>query len=289
MKEEEIFDYKREKEENVLPYITNYGESYKEFMLRCMYEIKAELRKHYSETKEILEKKANFTEGETPEYFDSLVQKWSVLYFGKTYFFEYALMYSVMIRHMLPDIRDYFYNHWEKCNLSVLSLGCGSMVDKAALYQMLRPYSNNIILQNYLGVDAAPWKFNSNVWRNDSLSGTWGGEDGEDVTWGGSYDKKDCHFSEQGICQYLESQAYMPFQYNVMMFPKVLDEIIEAGEQERFLAAVENLNFCSSPYDKFYIAVSHEASSVRKTAELVTEMIKRINKNDNLTKSKTVV
>lgn len=100
-------------------------------------------------------KDVHFDAGKVPDYSDIHVQQLYLLRYAYAYAFEYRCMYKHLPQHM-----------YTQPNLSVMSIGCGNMIDYWALAQAVGP---GVALQ-YKGFDSVDWSHKFTRREGDRVS-----------------------------------------------------------------------------------------------------------------------
>ena len=93
-------------------------------------------------------KNVNFNAGTIPDYTDIHVQQLYLLRYVYAYAFEYKSMYeSLLQRQRYKD------------NISVVSIGCGTMVDYWSLVEALKERGIRDCTVKYRGIDSVDWNY----------------------------------------------------------------------------------------------------------------------------------
>lgn len=161
-------------------------------------------------------------------YDDELTDKYYLCHFGTAYAFEYALMFEILLRDKaMCKIK----RRLSVEPLSVLSLGCGSMIDRWSMEYAIAVLGSQGVydfeLEGYHGVDLVDWPVKM--------------ADG-DFTQG---DINSC-FGE-GI----------EIRDNVIVFPMILNELSPECIDE-LVRRIEQTDF---PASEYYICFSHQHSN----------------------------
>lgn len=91
-------------------------------------------------------KNVNFNAGNIPDYTDINIQQLYLLRYAYAYSFEYKSMY-----HSLFGRQRY------ENGISVVSIGCGTMIDYWSLVECMKEYGNNSYIK-YRGIDTIDWQ-----------------------------------------------------------------------------------------------------------------------------------
>lgn len=186
--------------------------------------------------------------------------------------FEYSVIYKMILRDL--------YSESNIGKLSVLSLGCGNMIDALALL-----YASNDIKKNddsfagmeyllsYKGVDKHTW--------DDPF--VYPKPDHKNIIDVNVRDKfVEFDFSPKDIISYLDEEYIKPgkpMDCNVIFFPKVLSELT-GSEREALIDRFSKMEFSS---DELYICASQSVARLEKDAKLFTDILESMNgklKND---------
>ena len=103
-------------------------------------------------------KKLNFEAGSLPDYEDINIQQLYLLRYAFAYAFEYSRMYRDVLDKM-DDVN----------NISVTSVGCGSMIDYWSLVHALEMKRKIDCSIRYVGIDKIDWNYKIRQRQNDEL------------------------------------------------------------------------------------------------------------------------
>jgi len=103
-------------------------------------------------------KKLNFEAGSLPDYEDINIQQLYLLRYAFAYAFEYSRMYLDVLAQM-DDVN----------NISVTSVGCGSMIDYWSLVHALEMERKIDCSIRYVGIDKIDWNYKIRQRQNDEL------------------------------------------------------------------------------------------------------------------------
>ena len=101
-------------------------------------------------------KSLNYTDGNVPDYSNRIVQQSYILRYAYAYAYEYYLMYTQAIKALASNNKT----------ISVLSVGCGPLIDYAGLKNSLRGQDKAV---NYRGIDLIDWNNKYSVDFNDKV------------------------------------------------------------------------------------------------------------------------
>lgn len=199
---------------------------------RCCAAFDREYRKAHAEHRDI---SVIFPDYQSPDairnirYDNELTDMYYLCHFGAAYAFEYALMYEIVLRDKAKCFNELSLSVEP---LSVLSLGCGSMIDLWSMkYVIAKLADRNIYdfkLEGYRGVDL--------------------------VNWPVKMADLDANIGDIGAC----FGNGIVIWNNVIVFPKVLNEL--SGEDIDEL--VEGILQTKFPAREYYICFSHNRSNV---------------------------
>ncbi len=224
----------------------------------------------------ILETKLNFQNGNNPEeaYADGLCEAVYLLRYGYAYAIEYAVMYEILLKsYKALEMKD-------APILGVCSMGCGSGLDAWALAYAkakLMTEDNEVAKKiglRYYGVDLRRWKLLL--------------ENSESSILHKLYPKNNPNYpgsaknSPRSIVQFIKERRWYD-SYNVLCFPKILNELDEDIEEElldEISEAAQNGVF--DKRNEIYICISHSKNDIKQKdgIEAATRIIKAINYND---------
>lgn len=103
-------------------------------------------------------KELNFEAGAFPDYEDINIQQLYLLRYAFAYAFEYSRMYLDVLSQM-DDVN----------NISVTSVGCGSMIDYWSLVHALEMKSKMDCSIRYVGIDIIDWNYQNSPKANDEV------------------------------------------------------------------------------------------------------------------------
>ena len=103
-------------------------------------------------------KELNFEAGAIPDYEDINIQQLYLLRYAFAYAFEYSRMYMDVLSQI--DGAD---------NISVTSIGCGSMIDYWSLVHALEMKQKIDFSIRYVGIDKIDWKYKVPKRQNDEV------------------------------------------------------------------------------------------------------------------------
>ena len=103
-------------------------------------------------------KELNFEAGAFPDYEDINIQQLYLLRYAFAYAFEYSRMYLDVLSQM-DDVN----------NISVTSVGCGSMIDYWSLVHALEMKSKMDCSIRYVGIDIIDWNYKIPQRQNDEV------------------------------------------------------------------------------------------------------------------------
>ena len=104
-------------------------------------------------------KKLNFEAGSLPDYEDINIQQLYLLRYAFAYAFEYSRMYRDVLDKM-DDVN----------NISVTSVGCGSMIDYWSLVHALEMKRKIDCSIRYVGIDKIDWNYKIRQRQNDDFA-----------------------------------------------------------------------------------------------------------------------
>ena len=102
-------------------------------------------------------KELTFEAGCLPDYTNIQIQRLYLLRYAFAYLFEYETMYSEVLQKMNRP-----------SNISVTSIGCGTMIDYWALVRAIKKRNLDCSI-NYLGVDTIDWSYKIKNSKNDEV------------------------------------------------------------------------------------------------------------------------
>lgn len=184
--------------------------------------------------------------------------------YGIAYAFEYALIYSIVLKSM---------NYYGEQFRGLLSLGCGSMVDgwSMAYADSRLNYSNGHLPPRfrYMGVDCTEWnvRFIDRVTEGDKTVPSVHKKPFSEVVF--------FHGFVQDYFRSLGSDNDVG-DYNVICFPKILNELNDAAADE-IAEYFGNMKF---PLNEYYICASHSRSKCDDGARRLKRIIDKINRSD---------
>lgn len=206
-------------------------------------ECQADFVETYNQAKEVdADISVIFPQYQNPEaianirYDNEHTDNYYLCHFGAAYAFEYALAYELILRDKLDCFSRYEY---PVINPSILSLGCGSMIDRwsmeyaiakiRSLGMEVEEHENGCFeLEGYKGVDLVDWPVKIAE---------------------GDFEQNDI-LNEFGTGKRISS--------NIIMFPKILNELPEQVIDE----LVRRIGETGFPEDEYYICFSHNYSGV---------------------------
>ena len=103
-------------------------------------------------------KELNFEAGALPDYEDINIQQLYLLRYAFAYAFEYSRMYLDVLSQM-DDVN----------NISVTSVGCGSMIDYWSLVHALEIKHKLDCSIRYVGIDKIDWNYKIAERQNDEV------------------------------------------------------------------------------------------------------------------------
>lgn len=181
-----------------------------------------------------------------------------------------AFEYSVIYKMILGDL----YSERNIGKLSVLSLGCGNMIDALALLYASSDikknndsFTNMEYLLSYKGVDKYKWDSPFVYPKPDR-------DNIIDVNVRGKFVEFD--FTQKDIISYLDEEYIKPckpMDCNVIFFPRVLSELTDS-EREALIDRFSRMDFSS---DKLYICASQSVARLKKDAEFFADICKSTN------------
>lgn len=185
-------------------------------------------------------------------YSNPAVQQLYLLKYAYTYGFEYLSMYN-----------EFIENFADKENISVVSLGCGTMLDYWALAYMLDQKKLSRPIVKYLGIDAIKWNHSLETEVRDK-------------------DKKTFQFSQESFEHFFERQNNEFNTHDVYFFPKSISEFSDNGNgksaMEMMLSRLSEIE-----KDTVYFCIS-----LRKSYEVANDDIRKVQKIiDKLEEEKT--
>lgn len=136
-------------------------------------------------------KELTFEAGSIPDYKDIRIQQLYLLRYAFAYSFEYSEMYQEVLEQLEnPD------------NISVTSIGCGSMIDYWSLIHALERNADLGRRVHYVGIDEVKWNYQIPARR-----------------------KGEIHFLQGNVKKYFEENER--FVSDVYFFPKSISEFTE--------------------------------------------------------------
>lgn len=186
--------------------------------------------------------------------------------------FEYSVIYKMILRDL--------YSESNIGKLSVLSLGCGNMIDALALL-----YASNDIKKNddsfagmeyllsYKGADKYKWD-SPFVYPDPAAKNKL------DVNIRERF--AEMSFTQNNIIDYLDEEYIKPgkpMDCNVIFFPRVLSELT-GSERKALIDRFSKMEFSS---DELYVCASQSVARLEKDAKLFADILESLNgklKND---------
>ncbi|MGN1119034.1 MAG: hypothetical protein ACI4Q4_01675, partial [Oscillospiraceae bacterium] len=163
------------------------------------------------------------------DYTNPHTANYYLCHFGVAYAFEYAMMYEILLRERWKSFTEH---NVPIQPLSVLSLGCGSMIDRWGLeYAMAKLAAEGIggfELESYHGADLIDWPVRMSEGEFEQGSIT------------------DCFGQGKSITD------------NIIIFPKIINEL----PAEVYEELLRNIALTDFPNDEYYICISHNRSKV---------------------------
>lgn len=170
------------------------------------------------------------------------------------YAYVYGFEYLSMCNEFIEDFAD-------KEEISVVSLGCGTMLDYWALAYMLdeRKLSRPVI--KYLGIDAVKWNHSLEAEARDK-------------------DKKTVQFSQESFERFFQRPDSEFHTYDVYFFPKSISEFSDKKVKDNKISDMEMmLNHLSGiKKDRVYFCISLRKSQTGISTEDVRKVQKIIDK-----------
>lgn len=103
-------------------------------------------------------KNVNFNAGGIPDYTNINIEQLYLLRYAYAYSFEYKSMYESLFSKLRY-----------KNEISVVSIGCGTMIDYWSLAESLVEQKNNLCKIKYRGIDIVDWKYKFDPRHNDDV------------------------------------------------------------------------------------------------------------------------
>lgn len=177
----------------------------------------------------------NFMGTDLPSYDDINIQQLYLLRYAYAYSYEYKQIYL----RVLNQVTD-------RQQISVTSVGCGTMIDYWSLVQALEEEERNNCRIQYVGIDEIEWNARYRFDRLDGLDG----QDRLDVL--DRRDGDDVEFQKKCVKDYLEERESLGQRFNsdVYFFPKSISEI-SPSELDKIIDA---LAVCEK--DKFFVCAT---------------------------------
>lgn len=154
-------------------------------------------------------------------YSNPTKQQLYLLKYAYTYGFEYLSMYNEFIEDFAA-----------KDEISVVSLGCGTMLDYWALVCMLDERKVSRPVVKYLGIDAVKWNHNFETKVRDK-------------------DRKTFTFSQESFVEFFKRQNNQFNAYDIYFFPKSISEFSKKNDMEMMLN-----NLSEIKKDTIYFCIS---------------------------------
>ena len=104
-------------------------------------------------------KSVNFDQGQVPDYQDIHVQQYYLLRYAYAYAFEYKQIYKTLFK-------EYSYPK----EITVTSIGCGTMLDYWALARVLKQTGHKEVSVKYTGIDQIEWQYLFQPRKKDSVT-----------------------------------------------------------------------------------------------------------------------
>lgn len=182
-----------------------------------------------------------YKNGNLPVYSNKKVQQLYLLRYAYGYSYEYKEIYKEVLRRM-----------GEQEQLSVVSVGCGSMIDYWSLIQALSAEQQSDSVVNYVGIDKADWKYRFSNRKQDNMR---------------------YFFNSNAVTRFANNPKFVS---DIYFFPKSISEFSEKEIQQ--IAAC----FEKKPIekDRFFICVSLRNSDEKRSLDMaktkiLTESIER--------------
>lgn len=241
---------------------------YKDFLMNgCMRRFKDYMDKSKQESRNELPSLRYDGQGEN-DYSRQETDDYYFCKYGIAYAFEYAMLYEIMLR--IHDTQQF----------GVSSFGCGGYIDAWALAYARSKLQKQGIQKGlklyYQGVDLVRWK---TAVFGKIIDETWPENDNGKVEWAlrelrisyGDIERNisDFKFNEpqlSGIQQYSPADKQTVF-YNVLMFPKILNEL-EEGVLNAFIERLGNFKYLKDQRS-YYLCVSHSPADLKKEKDSV--------------------
>ena len=138
-------------------------------------------------------KELNFEAGVLPDYEDINIQQLYLLRYAFAYAFEYSRMYLDVLSQM-DDVN----------NISVISVGCGSMIDYWSLVHALEMKSKMDCSIRYVGIDIIDWNYKIPQRQNDEVHYLIG--NAADIFTNNSQFISDVYFFPKSISEFSDSE-----------------------------------------------------------------------------------
>lgn len=193
------------------------------------------------EIKDALE--LNFSKA-TDVTYAKLTQRYYLCRYGTAYAFEYAMMYDIVLRLATAE------------KLDILSLGCGSGIDKLAAEYSAERRGKSI--KSYQGVDRELWEERF-------------------------VDEKE--IEKDDIVEFLRTNNTI--SQNVIFFPKILNEL-DDNARGALVKAAESCSLDPSVKEYFF-CVSHSKAYAERDIKLVSELINALTKGGGEYETKDLV
>lgn len=208
-------------------------------------------------------KNVNFNAGLIPDYSISHVQQLYLLRYAFAYAFEYKHMYlSLFKRQHFPD------------NISLLSLGCGTIIDYWSLLQALKETGQRKCEVTYIGLDLVNWEYKfmarkrDNVWFEQENGASWISDSptlGYDVY---IFPKSISEFSDDDfelICNSFENKEISKDNFHMLISLRVDKYSMERdiSRTNRILTALERNGYFTDDRYNVYTYFSDETKGIR--------------------------
>ena len=225
--------------------------------------------------------KFNYSNAADVSYNNADINNLYICRYGMVYAYEYALMYDIVMRSMKMNIDNNTDN-----SLRTTSFGCGSLLDALSLaYAKARlvcsdPDYDKINI-NYMGIDKANWEnFFIPLKANEVYVSGVKSTNYEEPEMSELDEKirgcfKRIQFYNNDLEKYCEFKSNSSFERNVIMFPKIINEL-DDEEIEKITQTFETIDFKCKEY---YICASHSRSKCGKGRDNVNKIISSINRN----------
>lgn len=204
--------------------------------------------KQYMETSNALcdLKSITFEGNRLPDYNNIHVQQLYLLRYAYAYAFEYKFMYSNLVAN----------NFIERSVISVMSFGCGNMIDYWALVKALNEQKENSRTIFYTGIDVVDWQYKVRTRKKDIVL-----------------------FNKANIIDYLNNQPNL--NSDIYFFPKSISEFSDGA----FRSLCDYFQTKPILKDKFYLLVSIRPVDIWniKDIDRVVKLTKAITLNGFIT------